>query len=371
MSEMTVINALKECRVDLVASLPCDRNKALTAALPKHIRTVNLTREEDGVGICAGAYLAGGRPAMSIQSSGIGNMLNAMMSLTSVYKMPLPILASWRGTDDEPIEAQKPFNAPLPKLLDAYGIHYEILNSENDLHRVKDIVNKAYDENRITVALIKPSCWSNTLYETRFGSRSRSSDIVHHRNMSEPVMSRFDAIKVIMDSVRDDDIVVSNIGVPSKEAYAAKDRTLNFYMLGSYTQATPIGLGMAIMSGRRIIVIDGDGSLLGSSVLPVVAAEDPSDLVIVCLDNGTFGSTGDQMTNAYGSVDLEAVARAYGITDTSLVYDKDGISEQIGMKGTGPRFVHVMIRPGNSQSKNIPLSAAEIKERFTGAVRNR
>jgi sulfopyruvate decarboxylase subunit beta len=368
---MIVIDALKECGIDLVASLPCDRNKALTGMLPHHIRTVNLTREEDGVGICAGTYLTGGRPAMSIQSSGIGNMLNAMMSLTSVYKMPLPILASWRGTDDEPIEAQRPFNAPLPKVMDAYGIHYDILRTGDDLHKVRDIVLKAYNENRITVALIKPACWSNTKYETKFGERSRASGLIHRRCIPEPTMTRFDAIRAVMDSVCDDDIVVSNIGVPSKEAFAAKDRPLNFYMLGSYTQATPIGLGMALKCDRRVVVLDGDGSMLGSSVLPVVAAENPQNLTIVCLDNGTFGSTGDQMTNAYGSVDMELVARSYGIHDTALVSDGDGISKQIMTRGSGPRFVHVMIRPGNSSSKNITMSAAEIKERFMTAANGR
>ncbi|MDR2866163.1 MAG: sulfopyruvate decarboxylase subunit alpha, partial [Methanomassiliicoccaceae archaeon] len=90
MNEMTVVNILKDQKIDMIASLPCDRNKALTKVLPEHFRTVGLTREEDGVGICAGAYLAGGRPIMSIQSSGIGNMMNAMMSLTSVYGIPLP-----------------------------------------------------------------------------------------------------------------------------------------------------------------------------------------------------------------------------------------------------------------------------------------
>jgi sulfopyruvate decarboxylase subunit beta len=369
MSEMIVINALKECGTDLVASLPCDRNKALTGALPEYFHTVNITREEDGVGICAGAYLMGGRPAMSIQSSGIGNMLNAMMSLTSVYKMPLPILASWRGTDDEPIEAQRPFNAPLPKLLDAYGIYYEILSTENDLHKVKNIIRKAYEENIITVALIKPACWTNTSYEIKFERRSRSSDLHYHRDIPEPVMTRLDAIRAVMDHLNDDDIVVSNIGVPSKEVYAVKDRPLNFYMLGSYTQATPIGLGMAIRSDRKVVVIDGDGSLLGSSVLPVVAAEDPKDLTIVCLDNGTFGSTGDQITNAYGSVDLEMMARACGISDTALVSDTEGISEHMAKGSSGPKFIHVIIRPKNSSSKNIPMSAAEIKERFIAAVK--
>lgn len=368
MSESIVIKALKDAGVSMVASLPCDRNKALTKALPEHFKVVGITREEDGVGICAGAHLVGTRAAMSIQSSGLGNMLNAMMSLTSVYGMPLPVIASWRGTDDEPIEAQRPFNSRIPELLDVYGIEYKIFETKDDLGGVKDVVAKAFEEDRITVALIKPECWRNADPETVFGRRARSSDLTHHRRITEPKMFRLDAIRSVMDTVDDDAVVVSNIGIPSKETYASRDRDLNFYMLGSYTQATPIGLGMALNTERRVIVIDGDGSLLGSSVLPVVSQEDPSNLMVICVDNGTFGSTGNQITCAYSSVDMELVAKAFGIRDTMSASGLCGIVEGIRRKQTGTRFLHVMVKPGNSRSPNIPLTAKGIKERFMRAV---
>lgn len=368
MDETTVVKALKECGIDLVLSLPCDRNKLLTKMLHEHFHTIDLTREEDGVGICAGAYLAGGRPIVSIQSSGLGNMMNALMSLTSEYGMPLPILASWRGMDNEPIAAQRPFNSRLPKMLEAYGIYYRVIETGKDLTHIKDVISKAYSEDRITVALIKPECWSGAAAEQSFGERARTVDLAHHREIPEPSMVRLDAIKEIMNSIADDTAVVSNIGVPSKETYASKDRPLNFYMMGSYTQATPIGLGIAVGTSNDVVVIDGDGSLLGSSVLPVVAAEDCKNLTIVCLDNGTFGSTGNQMTNAYRQVDMELVAKAYGIGHTVKVWDADGLRNAMKEKNRGTKFIHVVIRPGNSSSKNIPLSAAEIKKRFMDAL---
>ncbi len=54
--------------------------------------------------------------------------------------------------------------------------------------------------------------------------------------------------------------------------------------VGSYTQATPIGLGLAVATDKDIVVLDGDGSLLWTAVLPVVAAEAPANLTIVCLE---------------------------------------------------------------------------------------
>ena len=100
-------------------------------------------------------------------------------------------------------------------------------------------------------------------------SRVRRIAVSYERTITEPVMTRFDAIRVIARHLGDQ-AVVSNIGVPGKELYAARDRPLNFYMLGSYTQASPLGLGLATGTERDIWVIDGDGSILGTGILPVI-----------------------------------------------------------------------------------------------------
>jgi sulfopyruvate decarboxylase, alpha subunit len=366
MNEFIVVNALKSAGVEYVASLPCDRNKALTKILPEHFRTIGLTREEDGVGICAGIHLTGGKAAMSIQSSGLGNMMNALMSLTVVYGMPLPIIASWRGMEGESIEAQIPFNKHIPEMLEAFGISYQIFSSSDDLESLPEMIEKAFEKNIVSVALIKPECWDTKDAEQHHVKRARCVEFEHTAHIAEPIMTRLEAISAIMGCVDDDTIIVSNIGVPSKEVFASKDRTLNFYMMGSYTQATPIGMGMALNADRKVIVIDGDGSLLGSSVFPVISSEDP-DLTVICLDNGTFGSTGDQVTDAYSLVNMGAVAKAFGISNVYEVSDHKGITEAISKDQKGVKFVHVMIRPGNSRSADIPMVAGAIKERFMNA----
>ena len=113
------------------------------------------------------------------------------------------------------------------------------------------------------------------------------------KHVAQPTMTRLEAISALADAVGEEDILVSNIGVPSKELFASLDRPLNFYMLGSYTQATPIALGMDLSSDRRVFVVDG--SLLRLSIFPVLAAEKPVNLTILCVDNGIFGSTGNQI----------------------------------------------------------------------------
>ena len=372
MNEKKVIDILRSVGVDLIASLPCDRNKHFTSEIHKEFDVIDITREEDGVGICAGAFMGGRKPVMSIQSSGLGNMMNAIMSLTSLYRFPLPILASWRGVDNEKIEAQKPFNLRLPQMLDAFEIPYADVKDSSDLNLIREMVCKAFSENIITVMLIRPNFWSDvSVGEQKYPIRSRPLSIHIEKEIMPPSMTRLEAIGEIMECIGDDDVVVSNIGVPSKEVFASRDRSLNFYMLGSYTQATPIGLGIAVSTKRRVFVIDGDGSILGSSVLPVIASICPHNLIIICLDNGTFGSTGNQMTPAYLICDTEAIAKACGIKNTLSVSDRDGLREAMqyaGSKQDGPLFMQVLIKPFNSDSPNIGCSAQDIKKRFVAGI---
>ena len=371
MYEDRVIDILKKEGISLVASIPCDKAKDFCFMLPEHFRHLCLTREEDGIGVCAGAVLAGGRPLMFMQSSGLGNSLNALMSLTKTYDLPLPIIASWRGVENETIPAQVPFNAAIPKILDATGIPYTIIRDNNEFGKIRDVIADAFSGSRPHVALVLPSAWvgpESCRREQPPPSRNREIDLAYRRTVAGPVMTRYEAIRVIARSL-DQQAVVSNIGVPSKELHAASDRPLNFYMLGSYTQASPIGLGLSTGTSRDVWVIDGDGSILGTGILPVIGSEQPGNLTIFCLDNGTFGSTGNQLTPAYLGTDIELLAIAAGFRNTWKAGNERELAQVIAGLGSGPSFVHVMLKPGNADVKNIPLTPHQIRDRFVAAVR--
>ncbi len=368
MNEEEVIEQLKKARTDIVFSLPCDKNKRLTDMLHEEFKTIDITREEDAVGLCAGTAMMGKRAVISIQSSGIGNMLNAMMSLTSCYKLPLFILASWRGTETEKIEAQVPFNSRIPELLEVYNIDCHIVSDREDISLLSEIMETTFLESKITVVLIKPEVWGGSKrLPQEYPLRKREGITVPGSVFEEPVLTRIEAISEIMATVGKEDIVVSNIGVPSKEVFASKDRDLNFYMLGSYTQATPIGFGMSLFTDRHVFVIDGDGSILGSSFMPVLSSVRPNNLTVVCLDNGTFGSTGNQIDPAYSAVDLFAVAKAYDLPIVERALDKISITSAIS-KREHIAFVHIPIKVFNSDSPNIALKAVEIRDRFWAAL---
>jgi len=375
MDENQIIDELKAQGIDLVSAIPCDRAKGLFFRLPEEFRHIGLTREEDGVGISAGAFLAGARPLIALQSSGLGNMFNAILSLTTTFGLPLPILASWRGGTNEAIPAQIPFNRPLPRILAAAGIPCTIVSERNRTKEIGDAVALAYKKQTPHVILVRPGCLDETGCSQAAPDTGtavcRPVSFTYTREWRTPVMTRFDAIKTIAARVTDE-VLVSNIGVPSKELYAAKNRRENFYMLGSYTQTSAIGLGIAtVRPERRVIVIDGDGSLLGSSILPVAGAAAPKNLTIVGLDNGVFGSTGNQPRPGCDTADLALMARASGFERIATVHDPEELGTALReAEGKGPSFIHVRILPGNSTVPNIPLSPEQIRDRFSTAIRN-
>jgi sulfopyruvate decarboxylase subunit beta len=370
MHENLVIGILKEHSITNIASVPCDKAKDLCFLLPGHFDHTGLTREEDGIGVCAGLALTGKRPAMVIQSSGLGNSLNAIMSLTKTYDLPLPIIASWRGVQDEVIPAQVPFNSAIPGILDATGIPYTVIRTCEEFTKIGTVIDDAFAQSRPHVALVLPGVWEGEGPCPALApppSRVRSVSVSYERNIREPVMTRNDAIRVIARFLSDQ-AVVANIGVPCKELYAARDRPLNFYMLGSYTQASPLGLGIAFGTPRDVWVIDGDGSILGTGILPVIGARQLENLTIFCLDNGAFGSTGNQLTPAYRDTDLELLAVAAGFRFTTKAQTESDLASVIADLRPGPNFVHVLLKPGNAAVKNLPLSPHQIRDRFMVAV---
>jgi len=371
MDDAQITGELKKQGIDLVCSIPCDKAKGLFYRLPGEFRHIGLTREEDGVGISAGAYLAGARPLVAIQSSGLGNMLNAILSLTVTFGLPLPILASWRGCEGEKIPAQIPFNRPLPKILAAAGIACTEIPGPDAAHEIGNAVAAAYRDRAPRVILLRPECIAETAGSAPAEiSRGRPFSICYTRGWRTPVMTRYEAIRAIT-GVTEGEILVVNIGVPSKELYAARDRPENFYMLGSYTQASAIGLGIATARpDKRVIVIDGDGSLLGSAILPVIAASGRDNLTIVCLDNGVFGSTGSQPRPGQDRADLTLMALGAGFTQVVTVHEPWELEGALSARtGDGPSFVHARILPGNSDVPNIPLSPAQIRDRFMASLR--
>jgi sulfopyruvate decarboxylase beta subunit len=185
----------------------------------------------------------------------------------------------------------------------------------------------------------------------------------------DPTLIRYDIIKALAPYL-EGKAVVSNLGWPSKELYAIKHQTSNFYMLGSMGMATPIGLGIALASSKEVVVIDGDGSLLmNPGTLATAAYTAQKNLTIIAIDNNAYGSTGNQPTLAASCVDLEAVAQGFGFRNTIKISTEGELAKVMQHQQEGPAFVHVLAVPGNKDVPNIPVHHLEIKKQVQEFLR--
>ncbi len=178
-------------------------------------------------------------------------------------------------------------------------------------------------------------------------------------------MARYEAIKDIMEQV-DEELVICNIGFPSRELYEINDRSKNFYMIGSMGLASSIGLGLALAKpSKNVVVIDGDGSLLmNMGSLVTVFANNPSNLTWIVIDNGAYGSTGNQDTYAQ-MLDLVDVAKGVGFKNS---YDFNDINLKDVMHNENASFVVYRTEAGNSKAPIIDLDPITIKERFMKSI---
>jgi len=125
---LAIYQGLKRAGINFVTSVPCVNLQELLGLVSGDPDIIHLpvTREEEGVGICAGAWMGGRRPALLMQNSGLGNSINALASLDMLYGIPLLMIISHRGGKGESIIGQVPMGRLTVPLLDAMAIpHFE------------------------------------------------------------------------------------------------------------------------------------------------------------------------------------------------------------------------------------------------------
>lgn len=370
--EQQIINILKKNNIEYTATLPCVKVKNLISLFPKNFTHIPLIREEEGIGICTGLYLAGTRSIMLIQSSGTGNSINAIISLAKYYDIPLPILISHRGVYNERISAQIPMGIYLPKIFKALDLPYLTINEAEEIDYLDIAIKKAYEKETPYAIMLSPKIWekSNLIPpETIYPNRENFTSLNYKNNIKNPTMTRYDALTTLKPFLKNK-AVICNIGVPSRELYQIFDQPSNFYMLGSFGLASSIGLGVSLPNKKEVVVIDGDGSILTNpNALCSAAQMNPNNLTIIVIDNGTHGSTGNQITYAYNDVDLELLAKSFGFKNTVKVHSEIELRTAIQNLDKGLNFIHIIVKPKNLVFDVIPISAKKIKERFMESMK--
>ena len=118
---------------------------------------VTVCREEEGLGLLSGAFMAGQRGALLMQNSGLGNCVNTLGSLSVASQIPVVLVISHRGDLGEFNPAQVPMGQAAEPILDALDIRHVMPRSVADLEAQADGLIKLGYTRSLPVAFILPA----------------------------------------------------------------------------------------------------------------------------------------------------------------------------------------------------------------------
>ena len=151
-------HALADGGVTVAAYVPDTRLQGVLSCLAdRSVVLRSLSREEECVAYAVGQRISGRRPVVLMQSSGLGNSINALASLAIPYRLGIPMVLSMRGTLGEANPGQVPMGRATVPLLNALGIQSFSLRSAEAAKQVTDgIMTLAYDAGECAALLLEP-----------------------------------------------------------------------------------------------------------------------------------------------------------------------------------------------------------------------
>jgi phosphonopyruvate decarboxylase len=334
-------------------------------------RYVGAANEGDAVAIAAGAELGGALGVVLFQNSGLGNAVSPLTSLTFPLRIPVLVLATWRGhPGGPPDEPQHELMGSItPALLELMGIPWEAVTPEED--SLPAAIGRAMTHMR---EQRRP--WCMVLREGIFcphALQKRAKPVRHFVQTPTAVcpgvpaaLDQDDVLRCLRSALQPTDALLATTGYTGRALYALGDTANQLYMVGSMGCVSSLALGLALTQPRRrVIAIDGDGAvLMRMGALAVLGQERPPNLIHVVLDNGVHDSTGSQATPAT-TTDLAAVASACGYPRVVRVSDLGHLQDTLRHADAALTFVHVLTRPRDNRKLPRPkVTPAEVAERF-------
>ncbi len=354
-------NFLKTKGIEFFTGVPDSRLKSICAYISDnttgqdHIITAN---EGNAIAVASGFHLSTGKIGLVyMQNSGLGNALNPLTSLANreVYKIPVLLLIGWRGRPGEEDEPQHIKKGKITlDLLELLEIPYEILgnNFKKARNQTEEILNKIQRSNTPGAIIVgKDVFQSQDIHEKKTGFK----------------MCREDAIKIILEHLSGDEIIIATTGKISRELYKLREERneghhRDFLNIGSMGHASSIALGIALKrKDRKVLVLDGDGSIImhmGS--LAVNGESGLPNYKHVVLNNGVHDSVGGQPTAAL-NINLANIAKNCNYRESFCVEDETELLEifPIFLKSDGASFLEVKINRGGRVDLGRPPAPDE------------
>jgi len=172
------------------------------------------------------------------------------------------------------------------------------------------------------------------------------------------MMKKQECLKVLARHITDRDIVLP-VYSTAFDWIAIRPHPLNYLAHGAMGLASSHGLGLALgRPDRRVIVLDGDGSLLMNlGSLVTIAEAAPANLIHFVCENGTYEANGGHPIPNRNHVDFAGFARAAGYRSVHGFGDLAIFTQQVGsiLAEEGPVFIDLKVTPSGPQTRDYSL----------------
>jgi phosphonopyruvate decarboxylase len=362
---------LKKLGFDFYSGVPCSFLKNLINYAINDCDYVAATNEGEAVAVAAGAYLAGKKPVVLMQNSGLTNAVSPLVSLNYPFRLPVLGFVSLRGEPGIPDEPQHELMGRITtQMLDIMEIQWEYLST--DFEQAKKQLLQAHcciENNQTFFFVVK----KNTFEKEPLTDQKQISSIntlKSEKTKDDQLPTRFETLRLIHSLKDDKTVQLATTGKTGRELYEVEDAPNNLYMVGSMGCVSSLGLGLALTKkDKDIVVIEGDGALLmrmGS--LATNGCYAPPNMLHILLDNNTHDSTGGQSTFSH-NVNFVDIAAACGYTKSIYVHNLEEleccIKDWKGEKHL--TFLYMKIAKGSIENLRRPkMKPHEVKERLRG-----
>jgi sulfopyruvate decarboxylase alpha subunit len=153
---LDIFNVLQQQQLHLVTHVPDAGHSRLLNQCEQapEFTVVTLTTEQDGIGLLCGAWAGGRKGVLLMQSSGVGNCVNAL-ALPSICRIPLLTIVSMRGEWGEFVPWQVPMGQATPAVFEAMDVHVFRVDQVADVFDTVDAAAKfAYNTKRSCAVLL-------------------------------------------------------------------------------------------------------------------------------------------------------------------------------------------------------------------------
>lgn len=359
----SLINLLKKNNTNFFTGVPDSILKDLSFELQNKTKKNHIiaTNEGSAISIGIGHYLSTKRiPCIYMQNSGLSNALNPLISVAhpKVYSIPLILIIGWRGSPKIKDEPQHNVKGKITKnLLKLLNIKYTIIRSEKDLKKFDKQIKYAKKNKSIVACLIEQ------------GTLKKNNNKIDHKDYYKLDKETF--FKTLLEIIDNKSKIISSTGYNSREIMHIRQKfqikkSQDFYMVGGMGHTASVALGCSLSTNKKIICIDGDGSLLmhlGS--IKTVGTFAGKNFKYILMNNNVHDSVGCQSTHA-NDINFKKLSTSLGFKKYRNVKNNQNLKKILNQFLSENSLNFLEVRVANNKINNLPRpkNLIKIKNQF-------